>query len=315
LPAPGSELEREARTRGLAAIDDGRVIVIVLGGGLGTRFGGGVKGLVSVGTPPRPLLWWKIGDALRYAGARVMVMSSEATHSTITAWLADASVKDERFGAVDVFVQSSAVRQTPEGRPLVDEQGNPDRSPAGHGDLPRALKREGLLDDIVAKNGPDSVVMISNSDNIGARLDPVLVGMHEIGGQECTLEVVRRTRDDTGGGVAVVDGRARLLEDFQLPPEVAPHELPLMSTNTWYVDVAALERSTDLPVHRVRKRVDGAEAVQAERLLGDLTGSLSTQFLCVPRDGPDSRFLPVKTREDLASVEEFLRRTESSSSG
>ncbi len=40
--------------------------------------------------------------------------------------------------------------------------------------------------------------------------------------------------------------------------------------------------------------------VQFERLLGEVTVPLEPAFLRVPREGVESRFLPVKDREELA---------------
>ena len=54
-------------------------------------------------------------------------------------------------------------------------------------------------------------------------------------------------------------------------------------------------------LHKVEKKVDGATAVQFERLVGELTAFLPTTFLEVPREGAESRFLPAKDPEELAS--------------
>ena len=42
--------------------------------------------------------------------------------------------------------------------------------------------------------------------------------------------------------------------------------------------------------------------MQIEHLIGELTAHLPTSFLRVPRHGSDTRFLPVKTPEDLVAI-------------
>ena len=39
--------------------------------------------------------------------------------------------------------------------------------------------------------------------------------------------------------------------------------------------------------------------MQFERLIGELTSALAPAFLLVPRDGPESRFIPVKDHAEL----------------
>ena len=51
----------------------------------------------------------------------------------------------------------------------------------------------------------------------------------------------------------------------------------------------------------MEKNVEGRKAVQIEHLIGELTAHLSTAFLKIPRQGPQSRFLPIKVPDDLAT--------------
>ena len=50
----------------------------------------------------------------------------------------------------------------------------------------------------------------------------------------------------------------------------------------------------------VEKKVGAAPVIQFERLINELTFTLETRYLKVPREGGASRFLPVK---DLAELE------------
>ena len=50
---------------------------------------------------------------------------------------------------------------------------------------------------------------------------------------------------------------------------------------------------------QVSKKVGDRSAVQFERLIGEITSTLPTRFLHLPRMGAASRFLPVKDMDEL----------------
>ena len=57
----------------------------------------------------------------------------------------------------------------------------------------------------------------------------------------------------------------------------------------------------------IRRGISRRKAVQLERLVNELSAFLPTTYLLVPRHHPYSRFVPVKTPEDLERVRPFLR--------
>ena len=68
----------------------------------------------------------------------------------------------------------------------------------------------------------------------------------------------------------------------------------------------ALRAPAELTWLRVQKVVAWQSVVQFERLVGELSAFVDTAFLHVSRAGLDSRFVPVKTPEDLASARDAL---------
>ena len=83
LPDPGSDGWAEARQAGVAALESGRIAQVVLAGGMATRFGGVVKGVVEA-LDGRSFLSWKLGETARLADALgaeipVALMTSFAT--------------------------------------------------------------------------------------------------------------------------------------------------------------------------------------------------------------------------------------------
>jgi UTP--glucose-1-phosphate uridylyltransferase len=149
-------------------------------------------------------------------------------------------------------------------------------------------------------------LLLSNVDNLGARVDPRVLATHRASGNPLTIEVVR-SEGDPGGAPVRVDGRPQIVEALRFPPGFDPHALPVFNTNSLVIEVDALAGDLPLTWLYVEKDVDGRPAVQLERLVNELSAFLPTTYLLVPRDGPRSRFLPVKTPEDLERTRPLLR--------
>jgi UTP--glucose-1-phosphate uridylyltransferase len=300
VPAPASATAEGAAAieRGRSAIARGEVAFVVLAGGMATRMGGVVKSLVEV-LPGLTFLGYRIKEIdllhQRY-GARVplWLMTSYATHAAIEAALEP--YKDGR--SIATFQQDASVRLTPSGDLFKGEGGAPSMYATGHGDLPDALKRSGLLDDFLAKGG--KTLWIANIDNLGASVDPAILGWHLGHGAPLSVEVVDKVGSDKGGIPCRLDGRPVILEEFRLPKGFDAAKVRTFNTNTFLVDARALkEARVDWTFFEVKKQVEGKDVVQFERLLGELTSTLDTRFIKVPREGLASRFLPVKDGPEL----------------
>jgi UTP--glucose-1-phosphate uridylyltransferase len=150
-------------------------------------------------------------------------------------------------------------------------------------------------------------LMLSNVDNLGARVDPAVVGMHLLGGRPMTLEVAAKEPGDAGGAPALVDGRLIHVEGPRFPPDFDQDRIRVFNCNSFIFDLDALDQEYALPWLYVEKEADGRRAVQLERLVNELTYFLDAQFLEVPRTGPRGRFFPIKAPSDLASSRPALR--------
>ncbi|MHB8657839.1 MAG: UTP--glucose-1-phosphate uridylyltransferase [Solirubrobacteraceae bacterium] len=186
--------------------------------------------------------------------------------------------------------------------------------PPGHGDVYGALRRSGMLEGLLQRGFTHA--MISNSDNLGATLDPRIaahLGEHEI---PFLMEVVQGTAADRKGGHiarARGDGRLVLRETAQTPPEDEEsfrdfRRWRYYNTNNLWLDLRTLaetlEQATgvlELPLIVNRKTVDPRDAdsppvLQLESAMGAAIGSFpGAALLMVPR----TRFVPVKTTDDL----------------
>jgi len=153
------------------------------------------------------------------------------------------------------------------------------------------------------------VVWIANLDNLGAAVDPLVLGWHLDHGDPLTVEVVDKEGTDRGGVPVRLNGRPVVLESFRVPPSFDEDSVRVFNTNTFLVDAVALrDLRIDWSYFRVEKAVDGRAAIQFERLIGQLPEALTARFLKVPRDGDEPRFLPAKDHEELERNREAISR-------
>ena len=308
LPAPGELVElpslhsaegKELAALGRAAIAAGEVGVIVLAGGMATRFGGVVKAVVEV-VPGQTFLRLKLADIAQAASSAggsvtIFLLASFATSDVLRR---AASGLAHARTPLEILEQSVTLRLTGAGDLFRDASGAPSPCATGHGDLLPTIRASGALARFRQAGG--RMLLVSNVDNLAATLDPRVIGAHRRGGKPVTVEIVGKEAGDHGGIPARVGGHLQIVEEFRLPAGFDGSRVPFFNTNTFVLDAEAIDRDFELDWFLVRRKVDGVESVQPERLLGQVTDHLPTQFLVVPRHGREGRFLPVKDREELA---------------
>ena len=302
-PAPGSE--REARLRGIGdeALRKGELAFCVMAGGMATRMGGVVKALVEAfdGKTFLDLRLAENAAASAKAGRPVplWLMTSDATDGPIREALAKANAPAH----VATFTQDLGLRLTATGHLFRGDDGAPSTYATGHGDLVDAVRRSGLLRKFRASGG--KVVWIANLDNLGASIDPVILGLFIETEKDVMVEVCDKASDR--GGIPVHapsprgESRLQVLEEFRLPVGFDAATVPVFNTNTFVVQAAALEDVViDWSWFEVEKKVGDKTAVQFERLLQEITSACDAAYLRVPRSGVRARFLPVKDHDELA---------------
>jgi hypothetical protein len=188
--------------------------------------------------------------------------------------------------------------------------------PVGHWyEFPNMLLN-GVLGRVLADNPRLRHLLLHNVDTLAADLDPGLLGLHIDSGAALTVEVIPRTADDRGGGLALVDGRPRLVEGLALPDERLEFEMSFYNSGTMWVDIdrvlavfgldreslsdtakvvqgvrdVAARMPTYVTIKEVKKRWGrGQEDVfpvsQFERIWGDMTAlpELQSKYAVVPR--------------------------------
>jgi UTP--glucose-1-phosphate uridylyltransferase len=298
----------------------GQVAVVKLNGGLATSMGLQQPKSLLEAREGRSFLDVIVAQLLelrrRYSvGLPLVLMNSDATRGPTQDALA-------RYPELPVeglpadFLQSMVPKLREDTLEPVRWEPDPalEWNPPGHGDVYGALRGSGMLDALLERGF--RYAMISNSDNLGATVDP-RIAAHVVGEEiPFLMEVVQGTEADRKGGHIARrrdDGRLVLRETAQTPEEDQEsfrdfRRWRYYNTNSLWVSLEALARvlderggSLELPVIVNRKTVDPRDAgstpvVQLESAMGAAIGSFpGARLLLVPR----TRFVPVKTTDDL----------------
>jgi UTP--glucose-1-phosphate uridylyltransferase len=288
------------------ALREGRCAFVLLAGGMATRMGGVIKALVEAHAGQTFLeLRIKEMAALEARFGRrppLHLMTSYATDRGIRQALGQQLTSDW----LATFPQHVSLRLRQDGTLYLDSQGEPSVHAHGHGDFLDAYRESGLLERFLANGG--RTVMVTNLDNLGAWLDPAVLGFHLAHGAACTSEVVDKVGSDRGGIPVRLDGKLLVLEEFRLPEAFDPTQVPVFNVNTFCFDaerLAALD--VESTYFTVEKQVDSETVLQFERLINELTFILDTRYLRVPRAGENARFLPVKDHAELKARQAEIR--------
>ncbi len=301
-----------------------QVVVIKLNGGLGTGMGlQGPKSLLDVRDSVNflDLMVRQILDLRRSSGARVrmLLMNSFSTSAETLKHLEKYRAEGLAEASEVEFLQNQIPKIDAATYLPVEWPTEPDLEwcPPGHGDLYPALVGSGWLDRLLAEGV--KFAFVSNSDNLGAILDPALLRYFADSGAPFLMEVTRRTAADRKGGhlaMRKADGRLLLREVAQCPEEdmaafqdIERHRY--FNTNSLWLrlDLLKEQLSSDsgvlpLPMIRNHKTVDPRDknspaVVQLEVAMGAaiecFNGAAAVE---VPR----SRFAPVKTTADLFAL-------------
>jgi UTP--glucose-1-phosphate uridylyltransferase len=326
---PEAELEplRDVPYAGtLPAGDDSaleRVVVLKLNGGLGTSMGM---------TKAKSLLEVKDGHTFLDVIVRQVLHLRERHGAQIPLLLMNSfATRDDTLAALEGYPELAL-----EGLPLDFVQGKVPKlledslepvtwekdpalewAPPGHGDVFTSLATSGTLDTLLERGYEH--LFLSNSDNLGAMLDPRILTW--FAGEELPFlsEVVDRTEADRKGGHLARrrDGGGLVLrETAQVPEEdedafedISRHRF--FNANNIWVSLRALQSALEerygvlgLPMIVNRKTVDPSDpsspaVLQLETAMGAAIGVFEgAAAVHVPR----GRFAPVKTTSHLLVV-------------
>ena len=300
-----------------------RVVVLKLNGGLGTSMGM---------TKAKSLLEVKDGHTFLDVIVRQVLHLRETHGADIPlVFMNSFATRDDTLAALERypelaldglpldFVQGKVPKLLADTLEPVEWEPDPalEWAPPGHGDVFTSLVTSGTLDTLLERGY--EYLFLSNSDNLGAALEPRILAWFAQEGLPFVAEVVDRTEADRKGGHLArrrVGGGLVLRETAQVPEgdehafeDTTRHRF--FNANSIWVNLRALEatlRERDgvlgLPMIVNRKTVDptdpsSAEVLQLETAMGAAIGVFDgADAVHVPR----GRFAPVKTTNQLLVV-------------
>ncbi len=330
-----SELEQAAAVPVLEELPEGdpaealaQVVSIKLNGGLATTMGLQQPKSLVPAHQGLTFLDIIIGQTLalrRRFGVRLplLLMNSQATRQATLNALDHHPELD--VGLPLEFMQSMIPKLEEGGMRPASWPANPalEWCPPGHGDVYGALRRSGVLSRLLEEGF--RYAMISNSDNLGAWIDPrvaALVASQQI---PFLMEVIEGSPAERKGGHIASrrsDGQLILREIAQTPPDEQEsfrdyRRWRYYNANTIWLDLRRLSELLEenqgvmeLPLVVNRKTVDPRDAgstpvIQLESAMGAAIQSFpGARLVCVPR----SRFVPVKTTNDLLVIRSDVYR-------
>ena len=294
-------------------------LVLKLNGGLGTSMGmSKAKSLLEVkdGLSFLDIIARQVLGLRERSGARVplVLMNSFATRDDSLEALSSYSGLEADL-PLD-FVQGKVPKLGADDLEPVDWPADPrlEWAPPGHGDLYISLAGSGMLDEMLERGY--RYAFVSNSDNLGAVLDDRILAWFAREELPFLMEAADRTESDRKGGhLARRPGGGLVLREIAQTPDedrdafqdVSRHRY--FNCNTLWIDLQAVaaqlsEGVLELPMIVNRKTVDPADpssppVIQLETAMGAAIDVFDgAAAVRVPR----SRFVPVKTTEDLLSL-------------
>lgn len=321
------------RERGEDWLRSGKVGVVVVAGGQGSRLGfDAPKGMFPFGPiTGRSLYQWfcehllalrsRYGQPIPYA-----VMTSDATQAESAAFFAEHG----HFGLPDddlrLFPQSSlpAVDMTTR-RVLLAGPEQLALSPDGHGGMLAALARDNILHDW-RQRGIETIFYHQVDNPATPLCDPAFIGWHlEHQAEVSTKAVAKTSATEKMGVVVTTDGVTRIIEYSDLPPDVASQTDHRGRVRLWAGNTAIhlfqrefLERALvdehAMPFHVARKVVtywdasinqlvtpEETNAFKFERFIFDVLPWAKTALVVEARRADE--FLPIKNADGADSPE------------
>lgn len=285
-PAPVVHLseseEEEAGAAGDALLSAGRVGVLLVAGGQGTRLGfDGPKGAFPVAPISGNTLFAiharKIAAMERKYGAGIpfYVMTSQANDAATRAFFEEHGCFGLAEERVVFFVQGMWPALTEDGKIILDRRDHIFMGPDGHGGVLAALRDRGVLADM-AERGLEHVFYFQVDNPLVEIADPVFVGLHSSRDAEVSTKVCAKRDPEEGlGAVVLRGGRNSIVEYTELTDEQKHEVLPngdlkfnfgSVAIHTFSRKFLEKEANARLPLHLAHKKVpycnESGETVQ-----------------------------------------------------
>src|SRR5215207_5069793 len=272
----GERAERHAElvAAGEDAYRAGRVAVLVVAGGQGTRLGwDGPKGTFPLGPHSGKTIYElqaeKVLALSRRLGRDVplLVLTSPATDAATRSFFAERDDLGLAPGQLRLFTQGTVPSVDRDGRALLAAPGVLLENPDGHGGVFQALVRSGELERL-RREGVTTIVYVQVDNVLAPVDDPELVGLAAVERADVVTKVLPKAHpDEKVGHLVRVGERDRIVEYTELTPEETRATTPdgellyrwgSPAMHAWSVEflVRLADRGYRPPLHRSAKPLE-----------------------------------------------------------
>jgi UDP-N-acetylglucosamine/UDP-N-acetylgalactosamine diphosphorylase len=272
--------QRRAKEEGEKALRAGKVAVLLVAGGQGSRLGfDQPKGMFPIGPVTNATLFQIHSEKVLALSRRyldrgtipLLVMTSPATDAETRTFFSEHNYFGLPAEGVFFFCQGTMpALDLATGRLLLEDRGRLFTSPNGHGGTLTALAESGLLRQLREK-GIEQIFYFQVDNPLVKIADPVFLGHHLLARAEVSSKVIPKEGPaDKLGNLVQVEGRCTIIEYSDLPADLARQTDEQGRLRIWagspaihIFDVGFLERITgqrgassgSLPFHIARKKV------------------------------------------------------------
>ena len=325
------ELYKKAEAEGKRLLSSGKVAMLVVAGGQGTRLGfDGPKGTYPITPVNNKTLFQYFAEKIARIGEKY---SSPLYWFIMTSKINDKATKDffaenGYFGLhkenIIFFTQGTMPAMDHEGKLLMAEKDSLALSPDGHGGTLLALKRSGALAKM-KEQGIDFISYFQIDNPLVPMADPLFLGLHSLTGSEMSARMLPKTNPyEKLGNFCISNGRLNIIEYSDMPSSLAEKKNPdgtlaflsgspaIHVISRTFVERLTSDGRLKLPWHRADKKVpyinekgelvkpDSPNAVKLESFIFDaLPLAEKTMILEGARN---LHFAPVKNPDGVDSA-------------
>ena len=310
-------------------IKEGKLAVVTMAGGQGTRLGhSGPKGTYDLGLDTHKSIFEILTDTLNEARKKYEVdipwyiMTSEENNKPTVEFFKQHNFFGYPEKCVTFFKQGKLPMLSTDGKILIDENGKIKEAADGHGGIFQSMLRDGVIYDMKARG--IEWVFIGGVDNVLVKpVDAVLIGLAEDKNVLAAgKSLVKANPQEKVGVFCKRNGKPSVIEYSEITPEMAAEtnengELKYGESHILcnLFNIKAIEKISqmNLPYHIAFKKAkyidnngnlvvpDKPNAYKFESFLFDAFESLDD--LAIMRAKREEEFAPVKNAEGVDSPE------------
>ena len=305
-------------------IKNGEYAVVTMAGGQGTRLGhNGPKGTYILNVKPEPKSLFEIlVDGIKRANSKYgitlnwYIMTSTENNDKTAQYFESKNYFGYPKDKIRFFEQGNLPLISEDGKLLVDENLHIKYAADGNGCIYKAMKKNGILDDMKSKN--IKWIFIGSVDNALLNMvDPILLGLTVSEGNKIgSKSVVKRSPDEPVGVFCKKNSKPAVIEYTELPTEMAREtdeegellfgESHIMC-NLYSLEALEIISQNTLPYHSAHKKapyldengnmikVNKPNAYKYEAFIFD--GFVFFDGISILRGRREEDFAPVKNAE------------------